>query len=812
MKKEEKKVYLIGNAHIDPVWLWRWQEGYAEVKATFRSALDRMKEYEYFKFTSACSIYYMWIEESDPEMFGEIVERVKEGRWCIVGGWLLQPDCNIPCGESFARHALISQRYFKEKFGRYAVTGYNVDSFGHNGSLPMILRNSKMKNYVFMRPAPHEKVLPQNLFSWQSADGSAVETFRIPFCYNIDMRRPENFAKVPEIEGNSDMMAFYGVGNHGGGPTVEFLDWMKENLGENYIYSTPDEYFENAKRGELPVVREDLQYHAKGCYSACSEIKTNNRKCENALLESERFSVLSKALAGTKYPKSEFERAWTNLLFNQFHDILGGCSIREAYDDARVFHGETMAISARNTNFALQQIAWKIDTEKAEGSLAKAVESEENRFEKYKKLGTPIVIFNSLDHKVNAQALVNSFGTRPAYITDNSGNHIPSQEVRASKTNGKHDKHHVAFRADIPAFGYKIFRLHFDKENAPETKNPFIFGENFIENELVRLTFDKNTGEISSFCLKKEEKELFSESSSTYLVDETHCDTWAHGITHFDKVTDICAEGKIKIIESGPVRATVRSVQKIGESTVTRDYTLFADDDKVNVKTKIDFREHHKMLKFGVKLNAEGTKALCEIPFGHIERPTDGSEQASEGWIALKGTDGNGICIANDSKYSFDALENRISLTVLRGAISADHYGERDEFCEFMDQGIHNFSYLLAPFRSVSESKRIADELNNPPTLVCNTFHGGDLPSEMCGISLSKENITVTALKAHTDSENTVIRCIESEDIDTDVRITLFGKTFDAHLPHSSVKTFVVDPDGNVHETDFVEDIIEEIK
>lgn len=160
-----KKFHLIGNAHIDPVWLWNWQSGYSEVLATFRSALDRMNEYPDFKFTSACSVYYKWIEESDPETFLEIKRRVDEGRWEIVGGWAIQPDCNIPSGESFARHALLSKRYFMEKFGVDIKTGYNVDSFGHNASLPKILKASGIDNYIFMRPSEKEKnCLPINLF------------------------------------------------------------------------------------------------------------------------------------------------------------------------------------------------------------------------------------------------------------------------------------------------------------------------------------------------------------------------------------------------------------------------------------------------------------------------------------------------------------------------------------------------------------------------------------------------------------------------------------------------------------------------
>jgi len=139
MSHKDITVYMIGNAHIDPVWLWRWQEGLAEVLATCRSALDRMNEYPDFVFTRADAATYQWIEDSCPEMFEEIRRRVEEGRWSIVGGWWEQPDCNIPSGEAFVRHGLYGKRYFLDRFGVDVVVGYNVDSFGHNAGLPQIL-------------------------------------------------------------------------------------------------------------------------------------------------------------------------------------------------------------------------------------------------------------------------------------------------------------------------------------------------------------------------------------------------------------------------------------------------------------------------------------------------------------------------------------------------------------------------------------------------------------------------------------------------------------------------------------------------
>ena len=183
MREKDKTLYMIGNAHLDLVWHWRWQEGCQEIKATFRSALDRMKEYDDFLFTCSTAAGYEWVEENEPAMFEEIRERVREGRWIIVGGWWVQPDCNVPGGESFVRQGLYAQRYFREKFGVTARTGYSVDSFGHHGMLPQILKKSGMDNYVFMRPGCHEKGLEGETFRWMSRDGSEVTAYRIPYEY-----------------------------------------------------------------------------------------------------------------------------------------------------------------------------------------------------------------------------------------------------------------------------------------------------------------------------------------------------------------------------------------------------------------------------------------------------------------------------------------------------------------------------------------------------------------------------------------------------------------------------------------------------
>src|SRR5262245_46553296 len=220
MSKDGATLHMIGNAHLDPVWLWQWPEGLQEAKATFRSALDRLNESPDFVFTSSSAAIYEWVEENAPDLFAEIAARVAEGRWQIAGGWWIQPDCNLPGGESYVRQGLYGQRYFREKLGVTATIGYRVDGFGHHGMLPQILSKMGMDSYVFMRPQEHEKDLPGRLFWWEADDGSRVLAFRIPYAYtaggtteDLDRHIRRN-AEVVTAE-FPESMCFFGVGNHG---------------------------------------------------------------------------------------------------------------------------------------------------------------------------------------------------------------------------------------------------------------------------------------------------------------------------------------------------------------------------------------------------------------------------------------------------------------------------------------------------------------------------------------------------------------------------------------------------------------------
>jgi alpha-mannosidase len=247
--------HLIGQAHIDPVWLWPWPEGIAVVHSTFRSALDRMAETPDFTFTASSAQFYQWISENDPQMLEEIRKRVDESRWNVVGGWWVEPDMNIPCGEAMVRQGLYGQLTLQKLLGRRAVVAFNPDSFGHTGTLPQIIKLQGMENYVFMRPGPNEKTIPADLFWWEGPDGTKVLTYRIPVSYtdrgSVRARIEQVISRFKE-QPMTTFMSYYGAGDHGGGATKENISSVMEIQAEadapSLIFSTPEKYFKEIRQ------------------------------------------------------------------------------------------------------------------------------------------------------------------------------------------------------------------------------------------------------------------------------------------------------------------------------------------------------------------------------------------------------------------------------------------------------------------------------------------------------------------------------------------------------------------------------------
>ncbi|MGN1316382.1 MAG: alpha-mannosidase [Acutalibacteraceae bacterium] len=818
-----KTIKLIGNAHLDPIWLWRWQEGCGEVLQTFRSALDRLYEYDDFIFTCSSAAYYEWVEEIDPKMFEEIRVMVKKGRWVPVNGWWVQPDCNMPSGESFARQALYSQLYYYEKFGITCKTGYNVDSFGHNAMIPQLISKAGMHSYVFHRPGMSENPnIPENAFWWDSADGSRVLAYRIPDGYGaegketIDKRIEESNKRAEET--GHGMMLFYGVGNHGGGPTKGAIEYLKENLkkeGYNELeFSSPDAYFEDMLNQflEIPVWQDELQHHASGCYSATSLVKALNRRAENNLAAAEKWDTISSLVTDAKPKTKEFESAWKKVCFNQFHDILCGCSIMEAYEDVKESESYALNIASETYNNAVLRISRKIDTW-IEGVSDAVLETRhytgaDNGFPR------PVVVFNPHSYEINMP--VRTYHPSKA-VTDSEGNSVIFQNVRSSRSNDDHLD--TLFMANVPPFGYSTYWLETERTEADKV----LTGEQdfFMENEYLSVELDSQTGYIKSLVNKETDTEYAVDNflAIPTVINDDKTDTWAHNVFRFHEIKGLMELVSIERVEKGALRSVIRTTHKFNESYLTQEFILAKGQKTLRVDCKAMWQEKFTLLKFAFPVGGKREISTYEIPNGFIKRPCDGDEEPALNWADLtvsKGGKRFGLSLMSDSKYSYDCPGAELRLTALRNVIFADHYSYRpDANFNFTDEGLNRFSYGIYLHDGEAEKSDIVKEahlFNNNVVTVPESYHKGELPQRDSYLYTNADNVLITALKRCEDgSGDLIIRLYETKGVES-TRCYIMSKLFDNgfwfDIGKHEIKTFRVDRELNVKETNFLEGIV----
>ncbi len=504
-------IAAVGNSHIDMAWLWPWTETVEVVRNTFGTALQLMREYPDFKFTASTAQAYEWIEEKYPAMFQEIQQRVKEGRWEVIGGMWVEPDLNMPDGESLVRQILYGKRYFHEKFGKDINIGWNPDSFGYNWQLPQIYKRSGIDYFVTQKLlwASEFTKFPYRLFWWQAPDGSRLLTyFPSDYANQID---PQKMARDSATygpmmwkydggansapDGGLEMMYLYGVGDHGGGPTRQDLDtavrWQKSDVVFPKInFSTAAQYFDDLEKNknELKIPTWDgelyFQYH-RGVQTTQSEEKKLNRRNEGYLLNAEKLASIE-MLFIHQYPQPQLEEGWKNVLFNQFHDILPGSGIHINYVDAARRYDETSRITFEVSRLALNDIASRVKTD-----------------------GVSVLVFNPLSWSQTGEVQFTvQFPTAKKAVTaiDPNGKTLPVEVLQNDPENGWLVLRLLA--ENVPATGYKLIRLV--PQESPAAKPVLMATADSLENEFIRLKVDPKTGCITSLFDKRSKTEALA--------------------------------------------------------------------------------------------------------------------------------------------------------------------------------------------------------------------------------------------------------------------------------------------------------------
>jgi alpha-mannosidase len=750
---------LIGHAHIDLSWLWRWEETVHDVAfQTFSGTLAQMAKKPGLTFAQSQAAIYDVIEKNYPELFRAIRDRIRAGTWIPVGGMWVEPDLNMPDGEALARQLLYGKRYFLDKFGVDVQVGWNPDSFGHNYQLPQILARAGIKYYVFGRCAPDKTVA----FTWQGKDGSRQLAYVPPGWYNVSLRDgvKDVVIDAAKMSPLREVMILYGEGDHGGGPRdadLRAIDkYGKDRSHPKLKFTTPPDFFKGLEKlaDKLPVVDRELNFAFPGCYTTQVETKANNRKGEGLLVTAEKFSALATVLGFRDYyPERDLDEAWKIVLRNQFHDILDGSSIGPVYDEVRGFYEEAFARGRRALDFSLEAITNAIDT---------------------RGPGVPLIVYNGLAWPVSGP-IVGDLPRRgldgPFRILDASGVEVPYQIVPLP-AGGEGPNVRLVFVAnDVPSLGYALFRI-VPAEKTPEfgTGAAVTAGADFLENEFFRISLDPKTGWISSLKDKTRGREVFRGPANVLqaIADEPESmSAWEIGLKGTPE--NIGADGaKIEVLESGPVRAVVRVTSLFRRSSFTQDIILYRSLPRIDFRAAVDWQERNVMIKTAFPFDLRIGRAEFEIPFGSVTRPADGAEVPSLRYADLsEGPGGPGAALLNDGRYGCDVKDNVVRISVIRGATNPDPEADR---------GRHAFGYAVFPHGpddKLGAVVRRGYEFNTPLLSRTAMAHSGLLPAAKGFVRVGPDNVVLSALKMETgyNNRNLIVRLYETQGRKTEASI-----------------------------------------
>jgi alpha-mannosidase len=773
---------MLGHAHLDLAWLWTVSETWEVAQRTFESVLKLQQEFSELTFCHSTPALYAWVEQHRPDLFTAIKQQIAAGRWEVVGGMWVEPELNLINGESIVRQVLYGQRYVQEKFGELTRVAWVPDSFGFCWQLPQILKQGGIEYFVTQKLHWNDTTkFPYGAFWWQSPDGTQIFSLMSPPNTTgvMDTNPLTIAAYAVDWETQTHLKdAFWlpGVGDHGGGPTRDMLQvakrWQRSPFFPQLEFTTALSYLSLISRQELvgnteidkkqttdngqptseiPIWNDELylEFH-RGCYTTHADQKHWNRRCEGLLYQAELFASLATITTGCSYPKLQLELAWKKVLFNQFHDILPGTSIPEVFVEA---------------NQAWQNVE-QVGLEIVEASL-KAIASQITLPSPPQPDAQPVIVFNPLNWQRSELIAVSLPQSSEAAwdVYDLSGEKLPSQ---------RRDVSTLLFLAkDVPSIGYRVFWLCRGDDQPLKGAGlcaPTLAENWVLENEVLRVVVDPDTGDLSSVFDKVHQREVLSGSGNQLQAFEDsgqYWDAWNIDPNYAQRPLPPTLLKSIEWIERGIVRSRLCVVRQLGQSQFHQEYVLEAESPILKIVTTVDWQERHVLVKAAFPLNLEADYATYEIPCGAIQRPTrpkTPAEQAKWEVPALRWADLSegdyGVSLLNDCKYGYDAQPSVLRLTLLRSPNWPDPEADR---------GIHLFSYTLYPHSGSWHSAgtvRRAYELNLPLQVLNNPSVGryGSTLLQPIGqlLNLQAENLILMALKPSEDDANQwILRCYE---------------------------------------------------
>jgi alpha-mannosidase len=714
------KILLTGHAHIDLAWLWPYRETRRKLRRTFHTALGLMVRSESFRFNQSTAHYYWQLEQDDPALLARIKTKAESGQWEVLGAMWVEPDTNMPSGESLARQLLYGQRYFEAQFGARSNICWLPDCFGFSPALPQLLRQANVDSFFTIKVNWSEgNKFPHDLFWWEGLDGSKVlaHTFDNPLGGNNGRVAPDAYLPTwTNFRGKRDhdeTLLAVGYGDGGGGVTPEMIERQRQledfPVLPSARWGTVKDFFAraHARAAEraLPCWSGEiyLELH-RATLTTQSGVKRRHREAERALVTAETVASLSHLL-GAPAPKN-LQPIWRVVLKNEFHDILPGSSIREVYQDAEA----------------------ELD------SAIRDAKAEQNQaMERLRLLAQPGPIKDAL-------VIVNpSADARTIDLNLDDGG-LSSEETIAPLTVRIIDRRRLQ-----PAPGLKA--------SARTLENTHLAVEIGDDGALARLVY-KRTGREA---MLGRGNQLWA-----YTQDKPRSwDAWDIDEDYEKSGEEIRAVTGLQLVEQGPHAAAIRVERTFRHSTINQTYRLTANAKRLDIETDIDWHERRILLRTLTPAAVRARYASFECAYGLIQRATHRNtswEQAMFEAVAHRFVDlsepGFGLALLNNAKYGHSVCDNIIGMSLVRGAIYPDLLA---------DEGEQSFTYSLYPHGGDlgANGVRAEAEALNQPLLFRQL--SGVAAAEFQPLGFQGAPAALSALKAAEDGDGLILRIYEPQ-------------------------------------------------
>lgn len=767
-KKHPVTVTCIGHTHIDVAWLWRLKHTREKCARSFSTVLRLMERFPDYVFLQTQPQLYAYIKQDYPDIYEQILERVREGRWEVGGGMWLEADCNLTSGESLVRQFLHGTRFIREEFGVESTYLWLPDVFGYSWALPQILRKSGFDTFMTTKISWNQfNRMPHDTFKWRGIDGTEVLTHFITtpgdweeansffYTYNgmvTPMTVKGTWDAYRDKEVNQELLLSYGYGDGGGGVNREMLE-MRRRLEDmpglpNVKTGRADEYFQRLQEtveatdryvhtwdGELY-----LEYH-RGTYTSQAYIKRMNRKLELLYRETEYVSALAALLKSdwSVYPQEMLNKGWTIILRNQFHDIIPGSSITEVYEDSREEYAEAMSIGTAAWNEA----AARIGTQQEKGA---------------------VTVLNSASWERSDLVIIPGEKAAIGSIwTDREGNQLKSQYT---------DGRWIIDAPKMPSLGMTTIHFNDQSQSNAAEEIPFQLEGRSLKTPHYEIEWNESGQLVRVFDLDNRRNVLAASSRGNVLQvfedKPIDFDAWDIDIFYQEKMREITDLVSVELVEKGPLAATVAFKWNFAKSTISQSMTVYTGSRRIDFSTHIDWQERQQLLKVAFPVDVRSTEATYDIQFGNVKRPTHWNtswdwarfESVGHQWADLSER-GYGVSLLNDCKYGYDIKDNVMRLSLIKSAIHPDPTA---------DLGEHSFVYALLPHAGdwyAGGTVQEAWALNNPLT----SYDGVPTQGTLSMFEFSATNVMADAIKKAEDGERLVLRIHEFAGVRTHVDI-----------------------------------------